>query len=184
MKKRLIAALLALTLALALPAALAADTRIESLEYKGFGVIKVEFTRETQWNPGATFTLTDGSNTAVTATPFASEDEEAYLYAPDIADGAAYTLQFTLGATDQTIPFTADTALDHRISKSDEVTAREDKEKCDFCRTPGHDEDFCPERINPGDVPTDISGLAWYFDIDELCERCRGFGHDDERCPN
>lgn len=183
--KRLTAIFLALTLILALPAAFASTgVRLESLEYKGFGVIEVEFSRETSWYPDATFTMTGLLGEAVEITPFAGEDENAYLYAPGIVDGGSYSLQMVFGAVEQRIDFTAVTGTEYRINKNDAVTTREDKEKCDFCRERGHDEDFCPERINPGDIPSDPEGLAWYFDVDDFCDRCGGFGHDDDNCKN
>lgn len=184
MKNRIIAVLLALTLSLALPGALAAGVRMESVEYKGFGVLDIEFSRESEWFPAAIFTLTDETGLAIEATVIAGEEENAWLYAPEIVDGAAYSLQFVLGETDQTVPFTADTALEHRVNKNNEVTVREDREKCDFCRAPGHDDDFCPERINPADIPAEPADVARFFDIDDFCERCGGIGHDDDRCPN
>lgn len=183
MNKKFFLAVLTLILALALPTALAADTRIESLEYKGYGILKLEFNRDVAWYPGAVFTLSD-ELIELSITPFAGEEEDAYLYAPEIADGGAYTLSFTLGSVSQSIPFTADTSLEYKINKSGEMKTRTDKERCDFCRETGHDEDFCPERVSVGDIPADLEGMAWYFDIDEFCERCGGFGHDDDRCPN
>jgi len=183
--KRRTAILLVLTLILALPTAFAnTGVRIESLEYKGFGVIEVDFSRETSWHPDAVFTLTDALGERIEITPFAGEDENAFLYAPGIVDGADYRLQMVFGSIDQSVDFTASTGTEYRINKNDEVSAREDKEKCDFCRERGHDEDFCPERINPGDIPSDLDGLAWYFDVDDFCDRCGGFGHDDDNCRN
>ena len=184
MKKRFFAAVLALALSFVFTGAFAADTTVESLEYKGFGVLKVEFSRDVSWYPDAVFTLTDSASLPVTVTPFAGEEEDAYLYAPDILDGGAYTLSFSLGSSSQTIPFEANASLEYKINKSGEIISREDKDRCDFCRESGHDDDFCPDRVNPGDIPADLDGLAWYFDIDEFCERCGGFGHDDDRCPN
>lgn len=184
MKKRFFAAFLALVLSFAFTAALAADTRIESLEYKGFGIIKVEFARDCSWYPDAVFTLTGSDPLPLTVTPFAGDEEEAYLYAPEIVDGSAYSLHLSFGATEQVLDFTADTSLEYKINKSGELKVKTDKERCDFCRESGHDEDFCPERVNVGDIPTDLEGMAWYFDIDEFCENCGGFGHDDDRCPN
>ena len=184
MKKRFIAALLALVLSFAFTTALAADTRIESLEYKGYGVIKVEFARDCNWYPDAVFTLTGDAELPLTITPFAGEEEDAYLYAPEIISGGAYRLSFTLGSTEQVIDFTADTSLKFKINKSGVLNTKTDNDRCDFCRETGHDEDFCPQRVNEGDIPADLKGLAWYFDIDEFCERCGGFGHDDDRCPN
>ena len=181
MMKRLFSATLALAMIFALGAALAADVRMESIEYKGFGILKIEFSRDCEWHPGASFTLTDESGAAIPVEPFGGDEEEAYLYAPEITDGAVYSLLLTLEGTEQSASFTADSALEYRINKSGEVNVREDKEKCDFCRERGHDEDYCPERVNPGDIPADPEGLAWYFDID-LCDRCGGFGHDDDRC--
>lgn len=183
MKKRLFAVLLVLSLVLSLSTAMAADSRIESLEYKGYGILKVEFNRDTDWYPAAVFTLSDGF-VEIGITPFAGEEDDAYLYAPEILSGGEYTLSFTLGTTDQTIPFTADTSLEYKINKSGELKTKVDKERCDFCRESGHDEDFCPESVNAGDIPSDLEGLAWYFDIDEFCEDCGGIGHDDDRCPN
>lgn len=183
MKNRLFTALLALTLMFVFSTALASDTRIESLEYKGFGILKLEFNRDTNWYPNASFRLSDGL-TSLTITPFAGEEEDAYLYAPEIVDGSEYSLSFSLGSTEQTIAFTADPSLEYKINKSGDLKLRTDNERCDFCREPGHDDDFCPERVNPGDIPSDLEGMAWYFDIDEFCEHCGGIGHDDDRCPN
>lgn len=182
--KNYFAIIIALVLAFALPAALAADTRMETVEYKGFGVIKVEYSRNADWYPDAVFTLRDDAGFEVFLTIIAGEEDDAYLYAPDMLNNEAYSLQFVLGSTDQTVNFSAVTGTEYRINKNNEVNAKVDKEKCDFCRQSGHDEDFCPERVNPGDIPSDPASIAWYFDIDAFCERCDGIGHDDDRCPN
>ena len=181
MKKRFFSALLALTLMFAF-AAFAADLRVESLEYKGFGVLKVEFNRDCSWYPDAAFTLTGSDPLPLTATPFAGEEEEAWLYVPEIVDGGAYSLRFTFGTVEQVIDFTADTSLEYKINKSGELKTKTDNDRCDYCHETGHDEDFCPNYVNRGDIPADLEGLAWYFDIDDFCERCGGFGHDDDNC--
>lgn len=182
MKKRFIAVLLTLSLILSLGMAQASDSRIESLEYKGFGVLKLEFNRDTNWYPAADFSLSDGFN-QLSITILAGEEDDAYLYIPEITDGAEYSLIFRLGVTEQTIPFTADSSIEYKINKNGELKTKVDKDRCDFCREPGHDDDFCPEQVNPGDIPSDPEGIAWYFDIDEFCERCGGIGHDDDACP-
>lgn len=183
MKKRFFSSLLALTLMFVFTTALATDTRIDSLEYKGYGILKLEFNRDANWYPDAAFSLSDGI-TALTVTPFAGEEDDAYLYAPEIMDGGEYSLNFILGNTKQSIAFTADPSLEYKINKSGEIKIKTDNDRCDFCREAGHDEDFCPERVNEGDIPTDLETMAWYFDIDEFCERCGGIGHDDDRCSN
>lgn len=182
MKKRIFAIVLTLSLVLSM-SAFAADSRVESLEYKGFGILKLEFNHDTNWYPAAEFTLSDGF-TSLTVTAFAGEEDDAYLYAPEIIDGGDYSLGFTLGNTVQTIPFTADPSIEVKINKNGELKTKVDKDRCDFCDVSGHDEDFCPERVNPGDIPADLGGMAWYFDIDEFCERCGGIGHDDDDCLN
>lgn len=181
MKKRIFAALLALTLIFALPCALAAGARVESLEYKGFGVLEVELNMDCAWYPGAQFSLTNAEGAQIAVTPFGGDEEEAYLYAPEIIDGGAYSLRFALDEVEQSIAFTADTAEKYRVSAGGELIALKNDERCDFCRAPGHNEDFCPERIDSAQLPDDLAALARLFDV-ELCERCGGFGHDEDRC--
>ena len=183
MKKRFFAALLALVLSFAFTAAFAANSTIESLEYKGFGILELEFRGKPSWYPDAVFTLSDGLNT-LSVTPFAGEEDNAFLYAPELIDGSEYTLSVSLNGSEESITFTADTSLEYKFNKNGELNVKEDKERCDYCREPGHDEDFCPERVNPGDIPADPESMAWYFDIDDFCEICGGIGHDDDRCPN
>ena len=181
MKKNIFTVTLALLLALALPAAFAADARIEELEHKGFGVLKLEFSRDCTWYEEGRFTLSsDGAEV-----PFdilAGEEEDAWLYAPALSEGGNFALNFTLGETSQTLSFEALTGVKYVVYRDGEVIARADDDRCDFCRERGHDEDFCPERIDPAEIPADPRDVARYFDIDDFCERCGGIGHDDDRC--
>ena len=181
MKGKIIALLLALLLAFALPLAFAADSRIEEIEYKGFGILKLDFNRGCDWFASAEIALTDDSGTEVPYTFIGGEDEECYLRAETLQDGASVNLAFRLGETVQNLRFNAETGVNYRV-KGDDVSARSDNERCDFCRESGHDEEYCPGRIDPATLSGDPDALARIFDIDR-CDFCRGMGHDDDRCP-
>lgn len=181
MKGKIIALLLALVLAFALPLAFAADSRIEGVEYKGFGILKLDFTRDCDWYTSAGITLRDMSGAEIPYTFIGGEEEEAYLRAEGI-EGKDLTLDFTLGETSQSLDFTAVTGTEYNF-RGDKVKVEIEKERCDRCGEPGHDEDYCPERIDAAALPEDAAELARIFDIDR-CDRCGGMGHDDDRCPN
>jgi len=182
MKRRLASLLLALAIMLALPAAFAADSRIESAEYKGFDILKLEFTHDCDWFASASIALTDMSGAEIPYTFIGGEDEEAYLRTETPIEGLELNLSFTLGETSQNLSFAAKAGVEYKF-RGDQVHVDVEKEKCDFCGERGHDEDYCPERIDPSALPTDADQLARLFDIDR-CDRCGGMGHDDDRCPN
>lgn len=182
MNRKLAVLLAAALLTLMLSTAFAADARIESAEYKGFSILKLEFTRDCDWYKSASIALTDMSGAEIPYTFIGGEDEECYLRTETPIDGLELNLSFTLGETVQNLGFAAETGIEYKF-KGDQVQAKVEKEKCDFCRERGHDEDYCPERIDPASLPTDIDELARRFDIDR-CDRCGGMGHDDDRCPN
>lgn len=182
MKGKLAALLIAFLLAFALPMAFAADSRIESVEYEGFGIVKLEFTRDCDWFTSAKIALSDEAGAEIPYVFIGGEDEECYLRAETIADGAKLNLAFQLEGTSQNLSFAADTGVEYRV-KGDDTTPRNEDDDCDRCRSRGHDEDFCPERIDAASLPDDPAELARIFDI-ERCDRCGGMGHDDDRCPN
>ena len=180
--KKCIALTLTLILAIVAGTALAApDTSVESVEYMGFGIVEIDFTRDCDWYPTATIALTDASGEELPVEIIGGEADNCYLRA-DVTDGAALTLRFALGGTDQTVDFEAVTGTEYNV-RNGSVSPRVDKEKCDFCGKSGHDEDYCPERIDASNLPEDPDALARMFDIDR-CERCGGIGHDDDHCPN
>lgn len=183
MKGRLAALLIALILAFALPMAFADDSRIESIEYKGFGILKIEFLRDCDWYTSAEIGLTDGDGNALAYVYIGGEAEECYLRAEALKEGSPVNLSFRMGQNSQSLSFTAETGLEHKV-KADGTILRRDKdgEACDFCKLRGHDEDFCPERIDASSLSDDPAELARLFDIDR-CDFCGGMGHDDERCP-
>ena len=182
MKRKLAALLLALILTLALPVAFAADSRIESVEYEGFGILKIEFTQDCDWYASSTITLTDANGADVPFVFIGGEAKECYLRAESIANGAPYTLDFALEGTEQSVALCADTAAEFRLDANGEVKERARDEKCDLCGNRGHDDDFCPERVDAENLPSDPDALAKLFDIDR-CDRCGGMGHDDDHCP-
>lgn len=182
MKGKLAALLLALILTLALPVAFAADSRIENVEYEGFGILKIEFTHDCDWYASSTVTLTDSNGADVPFTFIGGEAEECYLRAESIVDGAPYTLDFALEGTEQSVALRADTAVEFRVDTNGNVKERTRDEECDLCGSLGHDDDFCPERVDADHLPSDPDALAKLFDIDR-CDRCGGMGHDDDRCP-
>ena len=181
--KKSIALLLTLLLTLTAGTALAADARVESVEYMGFGIVEIDFSRDCDWYDAATITLADASGAELPIEYVAGEGDNCYLRAADLADNAACTLNFALGATEQSIDFEAVTGTEYNVRSNGGVNPRVDKERCDFCGEPGHDEDFCPERFSADEIPDDPDQLARMFDLDR-CERCGGIGHDDDRCPN
>lgn len=185
MKKKGFAALLALILVLGLAASAAAkpDQGIKSLEYKGFGVIKAELERKADWYNEAKITLTTKDGSELDWVYLGGDDEEFYLRSKELADGDACTLQFSLGDANQNITFDCNTGVEYRIKADGSVDPRKEDDDCDFCRSRGHDEDFCPERIDEANLPEDADSLARIFNI-ERCDRCNGMGHDDDRCPN
>ena len=183
MKKTIIAIALTLALILTAVTAFAADSRIEEIEYKGFGIVKVDLTRDCDWYTSADVTLTDAAGNAIAYDYIGGEEDDIYLRATEIQDGAAYTLRFALGGTDQSIAFDATTGQSCKVSANDQVTVKVDKEKCDVCGQTGHDDDFCPTRVTEDVLNGDPIAMARFLDID-LCDRCNGIGHDDAHCPN
>lgn len=182
MNRKLAVLLAAALIALMLPTAFAADARIESAEYKGYNILKLDFSRSCDWFASASIVLNDTTGAEIPYTFIGGEDEEAYLRTETSIDGLDLNLHFTLGETSQSLSFAAKTGVEYKF-KGDQVYADVEKEKCDFCKDRGHDEDYCPERIDPAALPDDADGLARIFDIDR-CDRCGGMGHDDDRCPN
>ena len=180
MKRKLAALLTALILVLSFTA-FAADSRVESVEYKGFGILKIDFTRDCDWYAASAIALTDMSGAEIPYTFIGGEEEECYLRADAPIEGTDVNLSLTLGETNQNLTFTAKAGVEYDF-RGDNVNVKIEKEKCDFCRQPGHDEDYCPERIDASNLPTDPDSLARLFDIDR-CDRCGGIGHDDDRCP-
>lgn len=183
MKGKFAALFLALILTLALPVAFAADSRVESVEYEGFGILKIEFTRDCDWYASSTITLTDSTGADVPYVFIGGEDEEAYLRAETIVEGADYTVGFRLGGTEQSIAIKATSGVDFNVNKNGEVKERKENDRCDLCKSTEHDDDYCTERIDAQTLPTNPDELARLFDI-ERCDRCGGMGHDDDRCPN
>ena len=184
MKRRTISLLLALVLTLTTGAALAAgDARVESVEYMGFGIIELDFSWDCDWYGSATISLADASGAEVPFEAIGGESDNAYLYASTLADGAACTLNFALGATEQSVSFEAVTGTEYNVRADGSVNPRVENERCDFCGQSGHDEDYSPERVDANNLPADPDDLARLFDIDR-CERCGGIGHDDDNCPN
>lgn len=182
MNRKLAVLLAAMLIALMLPTALAADARIESAEYKGFHILKLEFTRDCDWFASASIVLTDVNGAEIPYEFIGGEDEEAYLRTGTDIEGLEVKVNFALGETSQSLGFAAQTGMEYRF-QGDQVQARVEKESCDYCKERGHDDDYCPERIDAATLPTDADALARVFDIDR-CDRCGGMGHDDDRCPN
>ena len=184
MKKTIIACILVLALILSSAlAASASSARIEEIEYMGFGVVKAELSRDCDWYASAAVTLTDASGNVVPFEYIGGEAEEIYLRAAEIADGGAYTLAFSLNGVEQAVRFDATTGQSCKIAADGSVRVEVDREKCDVCGQTGHDDDYCPTRVNAEVLSGDADELARFFDIDR-CERCNGIGHDDDHCPN
>ncbi len=181
MKKAIIASILTLALILTAVTAIAAGTRIEEIEYKGFGIVKAELTDDCDWYAAATVTLTDANGNALAYDFIGGEEDDFYLRAPEIQDGASYTLRFCLNGTDQSVAFDATTGQLNQISGSGQVNVKVDHEKCDVCGQSGHDDDYCPTRMTDELLNGDLAALARFLDID-LCDRCSGIGHDDDHC--
>ena len=182
MKGKLAALFLALILTLALPVAFAADSRVESVEYEGFGILKIEFTRDCDWYASSTITLTDSTGADVPYVFIGGEAEEAYLRAETIAEGGDYTVGFSLGGAEQSIAVKATSGVEFKVDANGGVTERKENDRCDLCKSTEHDDDFCTERIDANTLPTNPDELAKLFDIDR-CERGGGMGHDVDRCP-
>lgn len=183
MKKTIIACILVLALILSSAlASSASSARIEEIEYKGFGIVKAELSRDCDWYASAAVTLTDASGNAVPFEFIGGEEDDLYLRAADIIDGGAYTLAFSLNGVDQAIRFDAATGQSCKIAADGSVSVKVDREKCDVCGQTGHDDDFCPTRVTAEILNGDADALARFFDIDR-CERCNGIGHDGEACP-
>lgn len=183
MKKALISLLLTLCLALAPLTALADAARIESLEYKGFGVLELEFTKDCDWYASANLALSDAQGAVLSHIVIGGEEDNCYLRAEALQPEENYVLAFSLEGVEQEIPFQCVSGVEYKIGKDGEVAARTDDEDCDNCSAVGHDEEFCPERIDAAALPEDPDALARIFDIDR-CDDCGGIGHDDDHCPN
>lgn len=182
--KKFLALTLTLILTLAAATAFAADARVESVEYMGFGIVELDFTWDCDWYQNGTITLTDANGAELPVLIVGGEAENCYLRSTGITDGGACTVNFTLGGTTQSISFDAVTGTEYYVRNDDSVNPRQDNDRCDICRQPGHDEDYCPQRIDAASIPDDdADAIARMFDIDR-CERCGGIGHDDDRCPN
>lgn len=182
--KKFIALSLALLLVIAATTALAApDARVEKVEYMGFGIVELEFSYDCDWFQSAVIKLTDADGAELPFQIVGGEEENCFLRAATLADGANCKLDFALGGTAQSIAFDAVTGTEYYVRADDTVNPRVENDRCDFCGQVGHDEDYCPERIDANNIPDDIDALARMFDIDR-CERCNGIGHDDDRCPN
>lgn len=167
MKKTIsIVALILMCISL-LAGASAAGTRIEEVEYKGFGIVKLDFDRDVRWYPEAQFALSDASGAAIEAAVIGGDEDSAYLFVRDLPENAEYDLVFKLGETEQELSFTAVTGTEYKFTK-DGVTAVVDKERCDFCGQSGHDDDFCPKAFAGVQLPDDPALLAKLFDIDPL----------------
>ena len=179
MKKIIIASIL--VLALILPTAFASSVQIDEIEYMGFGVVRAELSRDCDWYASADVTLSDASGNAVAYEFLGGEADEIYLRAADVIDGGAYTLGFALNGVDQAIRFDATTGQSCKISAGGQLSVKADRENCDVCGKSGHDDDFCPTRVNAEILSGDADALARFFDIDR-CERCNGIGHDDDHC--
>ena len=167
MKKTIsIAALILMCISL-LAGASAAGTRIEEVEYKGFGIVKLDFDRDVRWYPEARFSLTDAAGTAIEATVIGGDEDSAYLFARDLPENVETNLVFTLGESGQELSFTAVTGTEYKFTKNG-VKAVVDKDRCDYCGQVGHDDDFCPKAFAGVQLPDDPALLARMFDIDPL----------------
>lgn len=184
MKKKITILLLTLCLTIAPMTALAAGARVESLEYEGFGVLKLDFSRDCDWYESAAIKLTGADGAELPVLILGGEEEDCYLRAKDMQLGQSYTLSFSLDGETQEIPFECKSATEYLVNVRGEVSERPERDDCDFCRSLEHDEDFCPERIDAANLPDDDADeLARIFGI-ERCERCGGIGHDEDRCRN
>ena len=167
MKKTIsIVALILMCISL-LAGASAAGARIEEVEYKGFGIVKVDFTKDCAWYPDAQFSMTDMNGSPVEAAVIGGEEDEAYLFIRDLPENVVYNLIFSLGEVNQELSFTAVTGTEYRFT-ADGVTAIVDMERCDYCGEAGHDDDFCPKAFANIELPEDPALLAKLFDIDPL----------------
>ena len=128
MKKTIsIVALILMCISL-LAGASAAGARIEEVEYKGFGIVKVDFTKDCAWYPDARFSMTDMNGNPVELTVIGGEEDEAYLFSRDLPENVEYNLTFVLGETEQEVSFTAVTGTEFRFTANG-VTAVADKER-------------------------------------------------------
>lgn len=170
MKKTIsIVALILMCISL-LAGASAAGTRIEEVEYKGFGIVKIDFTRDCKWYPDAQFVMTDVNGGPIEAAVIGGEEDEAYLFIRDLPENVEYNLTFTLGETVQELSFTAVTGAEYRFT-ADGVTAIVDNDRCDYCGDVGHDDDYCPKAFAGVELPDDAAQLCRMFDIDPLSAR-------------
>lgn len=182
MTKRLVALFLTLMFALSLSAAFAAETGLESVEYKGFGIFEIEFTSDCDWYASSTIALKDDSGEALPFAIIGGEGDDCYLRAENIEAGAAYTLEFSMNGAEWNVALRADTGIEFKLDKNGNVREEKENDACDWCGSVGHDDDFCPTRIDETELPEDADALARLFDLDR-CDRCGGIGHDDDICP-
>lgn len=150
--------------------ALAAGTRIEEIQYKGFGVIRIDFTRDCRWYPDAKFTLRGADAEPYDAIVLGGEEDEAYLFVRDLPENAEYDLIFELDGEIRELSFTAVTGTEFHFGPNG-ITEIIDNDRCDICREVGHDDDFCPKRFGNVELPEDPAQLARMFDIDPLPDR-------------
>lgn len=147
--------------------AFAASARIEEIEYKGFGVIKIDFLHDCRWYPDAKFTLTDPDAKEYETVVIGGEEDEAFLFVRDLPENVEYKLKFELDGNVQELVFTAVTGTEYHYGANG-VTPIVDKDRCDRCGKVGHDDDFCPEIFANVALPEDLTQLALLFDIDLL----------------
>ncbi len=209
MKKWLTLAVAAL-LALAVPALAentAAQARIASVEYKGFGIVEVDFTGDCDWQSGSAFTLTDGDGNALLYDVLGGDEDECYLQVTDLVENAACVL----GLNGQNVGFQTVTGREYVLDLDDQIHLIYNMEPCDWCNSTAHDDDYCPEhwagkefvwtwQPNAG-TTTQTAATSTTASATKApakaaattapqatsapwCDECYEYGHYESNCPN
>ena len=168
-------AIFATVFALLLGTALATATSpalVESLEYKGFGVLAVEFWEDGNWVSESTFTITDAQGAPLEYTVLGGDEDDCYLMISALMDGSEYTF----GYAAQNISFVALADREYRVDRQGNVRIEYETDPCDYCGKTDHDDDFCPSR--PASSRGDDD------DRYDRCDLCGETGHDDDDCPS
>lgn len=184
MKKKITILLLTLCLTIAPMTALAAGARVESLEYEGFGVLKLDFSRDCDWYESAAIKLTGADGAELPVLILGGEEEDCYLRAKDMQLGQSYTLSFSLDGETQEIPFECKSATEYLVNVRGEVSERPERDDCDFCRSLEHERGLLPgaHRRRESAETTRTSWRA--SSASSAASAAAASGHDEDRCRN